>query len=198
MMWFRIKQQFKTYVQTQIFSQGCKSFLFLFLFLINVRFFREQTVVVALLKPAAAGLVVTMHQAFAAAAAQSCTSKSAQHHHHMPFDKQYTELKPTGVRRGFGSCHLWNKAHRWQEPPHLMSGNKVMLLSCCSCCPPGGTRLRKHLPAGLEFSRRRGAQTWSSWASSSKPSSLCCPHSERHQPAADGFTIDLASSSGTL
>lgn len=107
MMWFRVKPWFKTYVQTQIFSQGCKSFLFLFLFLINVPFFREQTVVVALLKPAAAGLIVTVHQAFAAAAAQSCTSKSAQHHHHMPFDKQYTELKPTGVRRGLASCHLW-------------------------------------------------------------------------------------------
>lgn len=61
----------------------------------------------------------------------------------------------------------WAQAHggpagiRFLSPvgPHLMSGNKVMLLSCCSCCPPGGTRQRKHLPEGLVLSSGRGGAT---------------------------------------
>lgn len=96
-------------------------------------------------RAAVAGLIVTERRAFAG----TCTSKSAQHNK-MPFDKKYTELKPTGLRRGFGSHHLWLKV---LPSTHLMSENQVMLFSCCSCCPPGSVRLQEHLPEGLELSR---------------------------------------------
>lgn len=196
MMWFRLKQWFKTYVQTQILSQGCKSF-FIFIYIFNQRPVLQGE------NGGCCSLKTSCSRSYCHRASGFCRRRCCTELH--------IKVSTTPPPHAFWQTVHWAQAHRGpagirftcglyptgdRNPPRLMSGNKAMLLSCCSCCPPGGTRLRKHLPEGLEFSRGRGAQAWSSWASSSKPSSLCCPHSELHQPAADGFTIALASSSG--